>query len=169
MTCPSKALLVVIEAAGHQRVDHPFAGVPERRVSEVVAERDRFGQLFVEPQHLGDRARNLRHLERVRQARAVVIAGRPEEHLRLVLEAPERLAVDDAIAIVLKRRPDVVLGLRPQAAARRRAPGCLRGQRLLLARLELFADACHTINAEPAETAEKNHTLRVLRAPRSTS
>ena len=53
------------------------------------------------------RPRNLRHLERVRQPRAVVIAGRREEHLRLVLQPAERLAVDDAIAIALERRPDV--------------------------------------------------------------
>ena len=87
----------------------------ERRVPEVVAERDRLGQLLVQPQHLRDRARDLRDLERVRQARAVVIAGRREEHLRLVLQPAERLAVDDAIAIALKRRPHVVFRLGAQA------------------------------------------------------
>ena len=72
------------------------------------------------------RARNLRHLERVREARAVVIAGRREEDLRLVLQPAERLAVDDAIAIALERRPDVVFRLRTQAAARIGALGRLR-------------------------------------------
>ncbi len=72
----AQALLVVVEAARHQRVDHPLAGVSERRVAEIVAERDRLGQLLVQVQHLRDGARDLRDLERVRQPRPVVIAGR---------------------------------------------------------------------------------------------
>ena len=55
----AQALFVVIEAAGNQLVEDPLAGMAERRVAEVVAERDRFGELFVEPQHLGDAARDL--------------------------------------------------------------------------------------------------------------
>src|SRR4026207_973403 len=50
----AQALLVVIEPAGNEIVQHPLAGVAERRVAEIVSERDRLGQLFVQPQHLGD-------------------------------------------------------------------------------------------------------------------
>ncbi len=85
-----------------------------------------------------------------------MVAGRREEHLRLVFQPAERLAVDDAIAVALKRRPDVVfeLGTQPVPASRRswppRAPACR------VARFELLSETCHTtINAEPAETAEK--------------
>ena len=49
-----------------------------------------------------------------------------EEHLRLVLEPAERLAVDDAVAVALIRGPDVVLVLVAVAAARL---GALRGLR----------------------------------------
>ena len=131
-----QALLVVPEAAGHERVEHALAGVAERRVAEVVAERDRLGELLVQPQHLGDGARDLRHLERVRQPRAVVVAGRGEEDLRLVLQPPERLAVDDAVAIVLKRRPHIVFGLGTQTAARvgALAPPAARASRARAAR-----------------------------------
>ena len=87
-----QALLVVVEPAGHERVEHPLAGVAERRVAEIVAERDRLGQLLVQAQHLGDGPRDLRHLERVGQPRPVVVAARREEDLRLVLQPPERLA-----------------------------------------------------------------------------
>ena len=81
----------------------------------------------LQPQHLGDAARDLRDLERVRQPRAVVIAGRREEDLGLVLQPPERLAVDDAIAIALERRA----GSDPRSRARSRpaAVGALGGLR----------------------------------------
>src|SRR5262245_58996441 len=110
----------------------------ERRVPEVVTERNRLGQLLVQPQHLGDGARDLRDLERVREARPVVIASRREEHLRLVLESPERLAVDDAIAIALKCRTYVVFGLGAQPPARIGALGRLRRQDVALPLLELL-------------------------------
>jgi hypothetical protein len=56
-----------------------------------------------------------------------------------VLEPTERLAVDDAIAIALERRADVVFALGTQPAARIGAPGRLRRKNLALARFELFA------------------------------
>ena len=137
----AQALLVVLEAAGHQRLQHALAGVAERRVAEVVAERDRLGQLLVQPQHLGDAARDLRDLERVREPRAVVIARRREEDLRLVLQPAERLAVDDAVAIALERRADWILGLGPQPPSRIAALRCLRRQDLMLARFELLHES----------------------------
>ena len=124
----AQALLVVVEPARHQVAQHALAGVAERRVAQVVPERDRFGQLLVQVQHLGDGPRDLRHLERVRQPRAVVIAGRREEDLRLVLQAAERLAVDDPVAVALKRRADVVFRLGTLASARVGGLGRLRAQ-----------------------------------------
>src|SRR5579872_4274612 len=110
-------------------------------MAEVVAERDRFGQLFVEPEDFRDAPRDLRHLERVREARTVVIAFRREEDLSLVLEPAERLAVNHAVAVPLKRRTDVIFPLRVET------PTCaitfrrLRGQDLVFTLFELFANS----------------------------
>src|SRR5437867_7303359 len=95
----------------------------EGRVAEIVSQGDRLGQLLVEAQDFRNRTGDLRHFERMRQACSIVIAGRREEHLRLVLQAAERLAMDDAVAVALKRGTDVVFRLRPEAAARVRAFG----------------------------------------------
>jgi hypothetical protein len=38
-----------------------------------------------------------------------VIAGGREEHLRLVLQTAERLAVNDPVAVALKRGANIVL------------------------------------------------------------
>ena len=139
----AQALLIVVESAGNELVEHPLARMAERRVAEVVAQRDRLGELLVQLQHLRDRSRDLRDLERVRQPRAVVIACRREEHLRLVLEPAERLGVHDAIAVALERRTHVVFRFFAQPPARVGALRRLRRQNLPLARLEVLSDARH--------------------------
>src|ERR1044071_1769259 len=63
-----------------------------------------------------------------------------QEHLRLVLEPAERLAMNDAVAVALVRRPDVVLRLGAVATARLRALRRARRERLVLDALEHFAD-----------------------------
>ena len=139
----AQALLVVVESARDQLVEHALAGVAERCVPQIMAKRDCLGQLLVKLQHLGNGPGNLRDLQRVRQPGAIVIPGWGEKHLSLVLQTPERLGVDDAIAVALKRRPHVVFGLIAQAPARIGALRRLWSQNLTLARLEMFSDARH--------------------------
>src|SRR5262249_40862413 len=93
----------------------------ERGVPQIVAQPDRLCQHLIEPQGLSNGAADLRDFQNVRQARAVMIAFRCEEDLRLVLQPPERFAVNDAVAVALIRRPQIVFRLRPVAAARLRA------------------------------------------------
>ena len=121
-------------------VERLLADVSERRVPEIVPEPDRLGQILVEPQRPGDRPRDLRDLQRVGQPGAVVVSARGHEHLRLVLEAPERLAVDDPVAVALKRRPQAAVGLR-RAALRRVGADRQRRQRPLLERDDLLGIA----------------------------
>ena len=78
-----------------------FARVTEGGVAEVVPEADGLGQDFVEAQRLRDRARDLRHLQHVCEPGPVVISFRRQKDLCLVLQPPECLAVDDAVAVPL--------------------------------------------------------------------
>ena len=55
-------------------------------------------------QRLGERARDLRDLDRVGQARAEMVALVVDEHLRLVGEAAEGGGMDDAVAVALESR-----------------------------------------------------------------
>ena len=124
----AQRVLVVAEAAvealAQRAVERRLAGVPEGRVPEVVAEADRLGEVLVEAQRARDGARDPDGLERVREARAVVVALGRDEDLRLVLEAPERLAVGDAVAIALEGAAQPARGLLDEPAARlRRAHG----------------------------------------------
>ena len=97
------ALLVVTEPTRQARAERIFASVAKRGVPQIVTERDRLGQVLVEIQAAGDRPRDLHHLHGVRQPRAVVIANGRDEDLRFVLQAAERLGVNDAVPIDLVR------------------------------------------------------------------
>ena len=75
--------------------------VSERRVAEIVRQRDGFDEVFVERQRARNRAPELSDLERMREPGAVQIALVVDEDLRLVDEAPERRAMHDAVTVAL--------------------------------------------------------------------
>ncbi len=95
-----------------------FAGVTEGRMAEVVRQRQRLREILVEPEGTRDRARDLLHLERMREPCAVMVAFVEDEDLRLVLEPAEGGGMDDPVAIA----PEVVargarrLRMQPSAA-----------------------------------------------------
>ena len=104
---------VPLAQAGVERL---LARVAERRMAHVVAEPDRLGEVFVQPQRPGDAACDPGRLERVRHAGAEVVAGRVDEDLRLALQPAERLRVEDSVAVSLKGRAQstfVLLALAP--------------------------------------------------------
>ena len=83
-----QALLVVLEAAEDQRLEHPLA-----RRDRMACARDSWPSAIASVSSsfsrrtFGDAARDLGDLEGVRQSRPIVIAGRRKEHLGLVLQA----------------------------------------------------------------------------------
>ena len=95
----------------HTRCHRLFSGMTEGCVTEVVRQRDRFRQIFIESECSRDVAADLRDFQRVRNARSVVIAVPADEHLRLVLQPPKRLRVQDAVSIALERKPRRVFRL----------------------------------------------------------
>ena len=106
------ALRVVSEAALalHERVERVFTHVPERRVSEIVRQRDRFREIRVEAERERSAARHLRHFEGVGHPTPVVVALVCREYLGLVLEPTECRAVDHAIPVPLERCAQRILG-----------------------------------------------------------
>ena len=115
-----------------------FAEVAERRVPEVVPEGDGLGEVFVQADRSGGGARDLRDLERVREAHPVVIALRGDEDLGLVLQPPECLRVHDAVPVTLERRPERMRRLLTFAALRLGREDGAFGQRPSLDVLDPF-------------------------------
>ena len=95
----AQALFVVFETTLDQFVKNLFSRVPERRMTEVVPQRDSFGQIFVEAQGARCGAPYLRDFERMREPRTVMIAFGGYEDLRFVFEPAKGLAVDDPVAV----------------------------------------------------------------------
>jgi hypothetical protein len=141
-----KALLVVAERPPQERGEGLLAQVPERRVSEVVAQRDRLGEVLVQAERTGGGPGDLAHLERVGEPDAVVITFGGEEHLRLVLQATERLRMHDAVAVSLEAGPEVVVWLVVLSALARRGERRGRRQRLALDLFGTFSGYRHAPN-----------------------
>ena len=105
----------------------------ERRVTHVVTEADRLGEILVQLQGPRDAAGDPGRLERVGHARAEMVAGRVDEDLGLPFQPPERLRVQDPVAIALERRAHAALVLLARAPARLvRLDGERRQPRLLV-------------------------------------
>ena len=83
----SQALRVVIEPAErlHDDVQCFLAGVAERRMAEIMGQRQRLGQVLVQAQSAGDGAGHLRDLNGMGQPGAVEIALVVDENLSLIL------------------------------------------------------------------------------------
>jgi len=62
------------------------------------------GQVFVKRERARQRTGDLGDLQGVGQAHPVVVSLGRQEHLRLVLEAPERLGMHDPVAVALEAR-----------------------------------------------------------------
>ena len=73
----------------HAFVQHVLAGMAKTGVAEIVRQRRRLGQVFVEVQPAREGAGNLRHLDRMGEAGAKMIAFERNEHLGFTREAAE--------------------------------------------------------------------------------
>src|SRR5665213_3547847 len=87
----AQRLSIVVEAAEPAQgcVECALAGVTERRMTEIVRQRQGLGQVLVEPERARQRTGYLYDLKCVGQSGAVMIALVIDEHLRLVREAAE--------------------------------------------------------------------------------
>src|SRR3954463_165801 len=101
---PQRLGIVVETAMDPQAaVQRALAGVAERRMAEVMRQRQRLGEVLVEAEPPGQRAGDLRHFEAMSQPGAVMIALMEHEYLGLVLQAAERGGMDHPVAIAPER------------------------------------------------------------------
>ena len=114
-----QVMVETLSEARHLAVELLLAGVGERRVADIVRQRQRLGQVFVQLEDSRQGARNLGYLDGVGQTVAEVIREARREHLGLGLQAPERAGMHHAIPVALEGVAVRVLGFRiaPPAAS----------------------------------------------------
>jgi hypothetical protein len=100
----------------HQRIQHPLADVPERRMSEVVPETKRLGQTFIKPKATCYSSADLGDFDAVRQPRAVVIVQTRSEYLSFALQPPKSLTMNNSVPVPLETFPIRVWFLRASPA-----------------------------------------------------
>jgi iron-sulfur cluster assembly accessory protein len=115
----AQRLGIMIKAAvrSHQFVEHILASVAKRRMAKIMRKRQRLGEIVVETERAGKRARNLTDFERMSESGAEMVALVRDEDLRLVGQPPEGRAMDDAVAIALKCRARSRIWLRDQPSS----------------------------------------------------
>ena len=95
---------VVVEALPiflHDLVQAFFPGVSERRMADVVSQRQSLHQVFVQSHESGHGARDLGDFNGVGQPVAEMIGKPRREYLRLVFQAAEGARVHHAVAVAL--------------------------------------------------------------------
>ncbi len=125
---------VVVEAEAVRAkgaVEGLLAGMAEGRMPEVVRQRKRLGQLRIQPQRRSHGARDLRHLERVREAAAEVVGepfgGQAGKDLGLAGETAKGARMQDAGGIARKRSAVGVRRLGVGAGRQRAVQSAVRG------------------------------------------
>ena len=109
-------IVVEAEAVPAQAiVERTLAGMAERRMSDVVNQRQRLGKVLVQAKLGRDLARDLCHLNGMGQPRAEVVGGTAGEDLGLAGQPAEGARLDDPLSVALKRAP-------PRAAGAARGP-----------------------------------------------
>ena len=115
----AQGLRIVIEPAmGVQAgIQCAFAGMTERRMAEIVGQRQRFREVLIEAELPGQRTGDLGHFERVGEPGAVMIAFMEHEYLGFVLQAAEGGGMNDPVAIAPERAAGLARRLRKQPSA----------------------------------------------------
>ena len=81
-------------------------------MAEIMRQRQGFAQILIQAQKATDRARYLRHFQRMGQPRAVIIPFMGHKNLGFVLETAKRTGMNDAVAVTLKGIADTGFGFR---------------------------------------------------------
>ena len=94
--------VITVFKMARKLLQHTLSGMAEGCMPQIVTQRNGFRQILIEGKATRYRSRNLRHLQRMREARAVVISLGRKKYLCFVFQSPERFAMNNPVAVALK-------------------------------------------------------------------
>jgi hypothetical protein len=89
----------------------------EWRMSKIVRQRQRLGQILIQTKTARHAAGDLSHFDAVSQSGSKVIAMGGNEDLRLMFQAPKSGRVDDPVAVALETTAAAAFGFGMQPTA----------------------------------------------------
>src|SRR5690606_34930747 len=95
--------------------------VAEWRMSEIMDQRNGFCEILIATKGTRQRSRNLCNLDRVSEARAIMVPLMGDKHLGLVLQSAEGSGMDYPISVPLEGRTGAafLFGIKAPARMRR--------------------------------------------------
>src|SRR5690242_10706779 len=112
---------------GEAPIERTLAGMPKRRMTEVVGQCQCFSKVFVETKRACERAGDLRDFERMGEPGTEMVALVKDKNLRLVSKAAEGGRMNDPVAIAPEGVSGRTCRLVVKPAAARARVGCIRG------------------------------------------
>ncbi len=100
----AQSLRVVVKTTvfRHARLKSILSRVPEGRVSQIMGQRQSFGEVIIQTERTGQSAGDLADFNRMGQPGAVMIAFMRYENLGFMGETAEGGRVDDTVSVTLK-------------------------------------------------------------------
>ena len=95
------------ESLAAKLIQSSFTGMSKRCMPQIMSQGNCLCQLFIQPQLFFKRTGVLGDLQGVRQSGTVLISSPSQKHLRLMLQTPERLTVQNSIPISLIDGADI--------------------------------------------------------------
>ena len=135
----AQALFVMVKRPTGSAAQRTLACVAKGRMPQIVAQRNSFGQIFVQIHPPRDGSGDLGNFQRMGQSGAVVVTLRRQKHLCLMLQASECFTVHDPVAVTHKTGAQIILALRPFSAQRLAGQRSLRRQRHTLPFFDQFS------------------------------
>jgi hypothetical protein len=103
----AQCVYVVVEAASmtdEAAIQSALAGMSERRMADVVNQRQRLREIFVQAKRGRSGAGNLSDLDGVGKTAAKVIGGATGKHLGLPCQSPKGTGLHDPLPVTLEGR-----------------------------------------------------------------
>jgi len=99
---------VMVESATmtfESAVQSTLSSMPKWRMTDIMHQRQRLGEILMQPERSRSRTSDLRYLNGMREPTAEVVGSSTRKHLRLARKAPKRPCLHNALTIPLERSP----------------------------------------------------------------
>ena len=127
-------------------VQSPLTRMAKRGVAQIMPKSNGFGKVFVQLQSARNRARQSGDLQRMGQARPIMVAFGLQKYLRFVLQPSERFTVRNPVNIPLETGADPTFLFRLFASQAVPCPDAVRSDQNFFSFFAFFSRTAHFLS-----------------------